>query len=55
MVLTKKRLGWAVGILLALLIGAIAFVYSGAYNVAADEPHWGRHTEDHGHRTLAVH
>lgn len=30
----------AIIVLLALAAAGIAFVYSGAYNVAADEPHW---------------
>ena len=41
MVLTKKGLAWAIAVPLALLAGAFIFVYSGAYNIAADEPHWG--------------
>ena len=36
----KKGLGWTTGVLIALLVAGVAFVYSGLYNVAADDPHW---------------
>lgn len=31
---------WVVGAFAVLVVGAAAFVYAGAYNVAADDPHW---------------
>jgi mono/diheme cytochrome c family protein len=31
---------WLVGLLLLVIVGAAVFIRSGAYNVAADEPHW---------------
>lgn len=40
MVLRKRTLAWIAALLSALLVGAVAFVNSGIYNVAADEPHW---------------
>ncbi len=36
-----KTVVWLLGLLLAFVTGAAAFVFSGSYNVAADEPHWG--------------
>jgi mono/diheme cytochrome c family protein len=35
-----KRILWLAGALALLAIGAAAFIWSGAYNIAADEPHW---------------
>jgi mono/diheme cytochrome c family protein len=35
-----KRILWLVGLLMLVAIGAGAFIWSGAYNIAADEPHW---------------
>lgn len=35
-----KKLRWASGLLVLVALGAGAFVWSGAYNIAADEPHW---------------
>lgn len=31
---------WLLALLLAFVTGAVAYVYSGAYDVAADAPHW---------------
>jgi mono/diheme cytochrome c family protein len=35
-----KVIFWLVGLLLLVIVGAGVFIWSGAYNVAADEPHW---------------
>ena len=35
-----KLVSWIVGLLLAVLILCAVFVHSGAYDVAADVPHW---------------
>ena len=35
-----KRIVWLAGSLALVAIGAAAFIGSGAYNIAADEPHW---------------
>lgn len=35
-----KKFLWLLGLLLLIGVAKAAFVWSGAYNVAADEPHW---------------
>lgn len=35
-----KRIIWLAGLLALVAAGAGAFIWSGAYNIAADEPHW---------------
>ena len=35
-----KRIVWLTGLLALVAGGAGAFIWSGAYNIAADEPHW---------------
>ena len=35
-----KAIAWIVGLLLLIGIGKAALIWSGAYNIAADEPHW---------------
>ena len=35
-----KRFAWLAVALALLVIGVGAFIWSGAYNIAADEPHW---------------
>ena len=35
-----KRILWLAGSLMLVAVGAGAFVWSGAYNIAADDPHW---------------
>jgi mono/diheme cytochrome c family protein len=40
-----KPLAWLLGMLVLIAAGAGLFVWSGAYNIAADEPHW-QLTED---------
>jgi len=35
-----KPITWILGLLLLVAVGAGAFVWSGAYNIAADDPHW---------------
>lgn len=35
-----KTLVWLVGLLVLVAVGAGGFIWSGAYNIAADEPHW---------------
>ncbi len=35
-----KPIFWLLGLLALLAVGAAAFIGSGAYNIAADEPHW---------------
>jgi mono/diheme cytochrome c family protein len=36
----KAIVGTVVAVLLAELLGAVAFIYSGVFNVAATDPHW---------------
>lgn len=36
----RKVLAWLAGTLAAVLLAAGVFVYSGIYNIAADQPHW---------------
>lgn len=36
----KSTAGFAIGVLLAVILGASVYVYAGGYNIAADEPHW---------------
>jgi mono/diheme cytochrome c family protein len=38
--LSMKPIIWLAGSLVLLAMGAGAFIWSGAYNIAADEPHW---------------
>ena len=35
-----KSIIWLLGLLLLFIVGAGAFIWSGVYNVAADDPHW---------------
>lgn len=35
-----KPIYWLLGMLALLALGAAVFIVSGAYNIAADEPHW---------------
>jgi mono/diheme cytochrome c family protein len=35
-----KAIAWVLGLLLLLGIGKTVLIWSGAYNIAADEPHW---------------
>ena len=35
-----KTIIWLLGLLILVAIGTGAFIWSGAYNIAADEPHW---------------
>jgi len=35
-----KRIVWLAGLVALAAVGAAAFIWSGAYNIAADEPHW---------------
>lgn len=35
-----KAIAWVLGLLLLVGIGKAALIWSGAYNIAADEPHW---------------
>lgn len=35
-----KTILWLPGLLLLIVVGKAAFIWSGAYNIAADEPHW---------------
>lgn len=35
-----KPIYWLLGLLALLALGAAVFIVSGAYNIAADEPHW---------------
>lgn len=35
-----KPIGWILGLLLLVAVVAGAFIWSGAYNIAADDPHW---------------
>jgi mono/diheme cytochrome c family protein len=37
---TMKTIIWLLGMLLLIAMGAGAFIWSGAYSIAADEPHW---------------
>ncbi|MSQ91725.1 MAG: cytochrome c [Gammaproteobacteria bacterium] len=35
-----KQVIWLAGLLVVVVVGSGAFIWSGAYNIAADEPHW---------------
>ena len=35
-----KAITWVLGLLLLIVLGKAALIWSGAYNIAADEPHW---------------
>lgn len=35
-----KSITWLLGLLVLVTVGAGAFIWSGAYNFAADDPHW---------------
>jgi mono/diheme cytochrome c family protein len=35
-----KTIVWLLGILVLIVVGKAVFIWSGAYNIAADEPHW---------------
>lgn len=35
-----KKIVWLLGLLVLVVIGIGVFTWSGAYNIAADEPHW---------------
>ena len=35
-----KSIVWLLGLLVLVGVGAGAFIWSGAYDIAADEPHW---------------
>jgi mono/diheme cytochrome c family protein len=35
-----KQAIWLTGLLVLVAVGAGAFIWSGAYNIAADDPHW---------------
>jgi len=35
-----KAIIWVLGVLLLICFGKFALIWSGAYNIAADEPHW---------------
>lgn len=35
-----KTLIWLLGLLALIIAGKAVFIWSGAYNIAADEPHW---------------
>lgn len=35
-----KLVAWLLGLLVLVVTGAVVFVWSGAFNIAADEPHW---------------
>jgi len=35
-----KTIIWLLGVLLLIVVGKAVFIWSGAYNIAADEPHW---------------
>jgi mono/diheme cytochrome c family protein len=35
-----KQVIWLAGLLVLVAVGTGAFIWSGAYNIAADEPHW---------------
>ena len=36
----KAIVGTVVAVLLLQMLGAIAFIYAGMFNVAANDPHW---------------
>ena len=38
--MTKRWIAAAVAVLLVFGGGAFLFIFTGAFNVAADEPHW---------------
>ncbi len=40
-----KSIIWSLGLLVLVAVGATVLVWSGAYNIAADQPHWSL-TED---------
>jgi len=40
-----KSIIWSLGLVVLVAVGATVLVWSGAYNIAADEPHWSL-TED---------
>lgn len=35
-----KTIAWLLGLLVLVVVGTAAFIWSGAYSIAADEPHW---------------
>jgi mono/diheme cytochrome c family protein len=35
-----KAIIWVLGLLVLVVLGTAVFIWSGAYNIAADEPHW---------------
>jgi mono/diheme cytochrome c family protein len=35
-----RKIIWLLGLLVLIVTGKAAFIWSGAYNIAADEPHW---------------
>lgn len=35
-----KQVIWLAGLLVLVAVGTSAFIWSGAYNIAADDPHW---------------
>lgn len=35
-----KTVYWLLGLLLLIVVGKAVFIWSGAYNIAADNPHW---------------
>ncbi len=52
-----KTAAWLFGMLTAIAAGAAVFIWSGVYNVAADEPHWkatAKLLEAVRHRSIAA-
>ena len=37
---SMKQVIWLAGLLVLVAVGTGAVIWSGAYNIAADEPHW---------------
>jgi len=37
---SMKPIIWLLGLLVLIAVGTGAFIWTGAYNIAADEPHW---------------